>query len=290
MNARKRIMTHWTAAIIAIAAAASSTFANELFSDGFSDPTLAQWNQLNGNIQTLTSDGAPPPCLLVDDYGSGGAYATTKQALHYVGQYLEISADMKADAFVQNQRYTNLALARLDMPGVGAAYIAQMSVSEDGRLDIQLLWDNAGTETTETAHVPLANPAGWHNGRMTIRRDGHVEFYLDGALKYTSLHAVTPLYDGQVGVEVGCRRSLYDNVRVIDDIGWKNVTPNPAGPSVRNAGTMVYDAARRETLLIMGYNESVTYGDMWYWKKRRLDRASGIRSEACASQRSRGGV
>jgi hypothetical protein len=258
--------------IVAAALGTPLVSAGTLFFDDFSDPTLAKWNLWSIDdsyiIQTI-EDGSTPPCLLVDDQLSNGAYATTKQAFHYVGQYLEISADMKADAVWPDQRYTDLALARQDHPGMGALHVAAMSVNENaGQLDVQLLWDDNGMETAETAHIPIADATGWHNGKMTILPGGHVEFWLGTTLKYTSVHAITPLYDGQVGVEVGCRRSLYDNVRVRDAFDWTNVTPSPAGPSPLSPCGMAYDSGRHEVVMFGGYCDSVFFDQTWIWANR----------------------
>jgi hypothetical protein len=58
----------------------------------------------------------------------------------------------------------------------------------------------------------------------------------------------------------------FDNVLVIDGVDWRNVTPNPPGPSPRHPGAMAYDPARDRTVLFTGYwGHLPWYNDTWEW-------------------------
>jgi hypothetical protein len=199
-----------------------------LFYDGF-DGDLSQWECWSGggsyNCEITSADGLPPPCLLIDDYAAYGAAVFSKQTFHYVGVDLELSVDQKNDA-PWSQRYTSMDLTK-ERSTSGHSSIVQLSVnSVEPALQCSIRYDDNGTERTESVLIALsAGGEGWHNGKIRIRRDGIVEFYLDGDLLHTSTNPVTPFYDGQVEFRLGVRKSLYDNALVvlIDDCNANGV-------------------------------------------------------------------
>ena len=191
------------------------------FSDDFSGD-LSQWNiwyRSGYRAETIATDGNPAPCLLLEDYLNYGTYAASKQTFDYSGIDIEFSADMKVgDAAFADQRAANLMLVKGEAHSPSIASIGFSSNTHSPSPN--LLWcyvtyEEAGEEMSEASgYISIANGGGWHNGRIRVRSDGIVEFYFDEQLVYTSTHTITPAYDGLATVEVGGRRSLYDNVVV----------------------------------------------------------------------------
>lgn len=203
---------------------ASAVFAIEPeFLEDFSGD-LSAWNLWHAstsyNIEIIETDGNPPPSLLLDDMLNNGCYAVSKRTFSYVGRSIEFSTDMKhGDAVFADQRYACLSLSKhnvhTEYGQFGGLSIRASSHPTPNVVYCNLLYEDNGTEIWEgSGALPIPNGDGWHNAKIKIRGDRKVEFYLDGQLLYTSTHEITSKYDGQAAVEIGVRRSLYDNVTV----------------------------------------------------------------------------
>ncbi|MEE9297127.1 MAG: hypothetical protein V3W34_19475 [Phycisphaerae bacterium] len=219
---------HVLAVLLPIALGSTCVLGETVFYDGF-DRDLSQWNiwfQNNYTAVITGSDGSPPPSLFLDDFGGFGTYATSKQTFNYVGRTVVISADMRhdhGDPLPDDQQYATLYLAKQNTHVAGGNivrfYVRGSTHPNPNTVSCSVLYDDGGGETWE--HSPLlAIPSGdgWHNAKMVIRSDGIVDFYVDHQWVYTSTHAIIPAYDGQAAVEVGERKSLYDNVTIVEPL------------------------------------------------------------------------
>lgn len=193
-----------------------------LFFEDFSGD-LSAWNfwwQGSYTAEIIFDDGNPPPCLLLDDYLNYGTYGVSNQTFSYVNNTIEFSTDMKqGNASYSDQRRSFFALSKQNVHDESFCRIivfASTNPNNPNTIVCQLLYDDNGTEVwEESGYLPIPDGDGWHNGKIKIRSDRIVEFYLDESLVYTSTNEITTAYNGQAAVEIGGRKSLYDNVQVI---------------------------------------------------------------------------
>jgi len=202
-------------------AAPTGTIFQEDFSGDLSKWNIWHHSSTSYYIGIINTDGNPPPCLLLDDRLNYGTYAVSKQTFNYVGKSMEFSADIKqGNAAFTDQRTAHLHLCKQNVYIPGQDYFARIGITgsshpNPNKVYCRLLYEDNGTEIWEQSdYLPISNGDGWHNARISLRSNGIVDFYLDQTLVYTSTQAITSAYDGQAAVEIGRRKSLYDNVLV----------------------------------------------------------------------------
>ena len=198
------------------------------FEEDFS-ADLAAWTVVSEgdntyNAQIVATDGNPPPSLLLDDLGSYHVFANSDQTFSHVGRCLEISVDFKHGSAASSlQRHASFRLTGPDGYQDHDFFIAQMVIhagtnpAAPNTVRCELRYDDGGVDAWESSGNLVINSGdGWHTGRIAIEPDGIVLFYLDGAEVYTSAHQVISRFDGHEVVQIGSRKSSYDNVVVKD--------------------------------------------------------------------------
>jgi hypothetical protein len=214
--------------------------AGVLFSDDFSNG-LSQWNTYSGDsgysIGTTSSDGLPPPCALIDDYASNGANIRSKATFSYVGKNLEFIADLKQGNGGWAQSHAVMQVSKPSDTWYGLALMVIAGSNNDtwshtAHILVDYLDENQQSQF-EDVLLPLPSGMtgdGWHTGKIEIRADGKVDFYLkdnltDYQLLYSSTHLINPTFDGSASFQLGSRRSYYDNALVQE-------VPEPASLSL----------------------------------------------------------
>ncbi len=258
-----------------------------LFDDFSGD--LSQWNNWNGGgIHTIAitgSDGVPPPALLIDDHLNWGAAVFSKQTFTY-SDGLVISADQKSDAAWLSQRYTVTGLWRGGPATSVTRGLAALSINDNGdTIDCSLVYDDCGTEEVEFYRHDYPNTGQWLHGRIDIRPNGFVEFYVgpdsvtdpdlsELQLIYTSVHPVTMAYDGVATVKFGNRRNLFDNVCVgLPTAPPDNLAPLFAASSWQLDGTLPTPIASHgvavingQIIVFSGYDGSTVVSDVYLYQ------------------------
>jgi hypothetical protein len=199
-----------------------------LFEDGFSE-CLENWTVVSEGDNTYTAeciptDGNPPPSVLLDDLGSYHVFANSNQMFSHVDRCLEISVDLKhGNAASGLQRHAGFRLTGPDGYLDHDYYVVGMSVSAStnpshpNAVNCRLRYDDNGEDAWETSgYLTIPSGDGWHAGTIAIQPDGFVFFYLDGVFVYESQHPIISRFDGSEVVQIGSRRSFYDNVLVED--------------------------------------------------------------------------
>ena len=233
-----------------------------IFQEDFSGD-LSQWNIWHYStpyyIGIIDTDGNPSPCLLLDDKLNYGTYAVSRQTFSYVGTSIEFSADIKQGyAAFSDQRTAFLHLCKQNVYIPGQDYFVRIGISgssspNPNKVYCRLLYEDSGIEIWESSEFSISNGDGWHNAKIGVRDSGIVDFYLDNVLVYTSIHPVTPAYDGQASVMIGRRKSLYDNVAV--SIVSTHVTPSPS-EQIADILDFVNESVEDETLVGNGPGNS----------------------------------
>lgn len=205
---------------------------------------LSQWDihkRSGHTVQINSSGGNPGAYLYTNDYLNHGAYISYKQAFDYTGLRMEFSADMQAaSAAFADQRTAGMQLVKYVAGGQAGlpnfAYIGLTGSNYSGGQPRNTCYGgflhlNGGSETWETFNsVPLpvtGNGNAWNNGKIVLRADGFVEFYMNNVLVYSSTNTITQAYSGVGTLQVGGRKSNYDNPMVVlgDPV---NQVPEPA--------------------------------------------------------------
>jgi len=213
--------------------------AEVLFQEDFSSGTYEQWNTKHFNGYTLmisSSDGNPVPSILLHQ-----AYLVSKQTFSYADKAVDFAADLKQGAAsTASQRNASLCLSKANVYGGYFAYLklyGSTHSSYPNSLVCSVNYLDNGVEKSEfTANLPIPNGDGWHRAVIRIKADGFCEFYLDQQLMYTSVHTITPAYDGKAAVMVGDYRSFYDNILVEESPANQPVAPLTFDPP---AGTFL---------------------------------------------------
>ena len=101
------------------------------FKEDFSEPSVSdplqwnlRWNLSSPDIETIDSDGTPPPCLFLDD----NDYAVSKETFSYVDKSIEFSANIRqGNADSADQRFACLHVSESNEPGDD--YFARIKVT-----------------------------------------------------------------------------------------------------------------------------------------------------------------
>lgn len=212
--------------VCVLAFVASLGNAETLFEDDFSGD-LSQWN-IEGSASIISTDGNPAPCARTVPI----SYLVSKQTFTYAGRSLTLSADMRdtdsgygrsTDLELSNSLNTNRSIAFMAVDGDDSLHphtVLCGITDADGKMKY--------SEYISLASIPeLADPDGnhWHNGKISFRPSGLVDFYLDGSYLWTSTNTVANF--GASSVRVGGWTMLYDNILV---------TPEPAALSLLAVG------------------------------------------------------
>mgnify|MGYP002638719250 CR=1 FL=1 len=197
-----------------------------LFYEGF-DSDLSQWNIWHSstpyNIEIVEHDGNPAPCILMDDMLNYGTYATSIETFSYLGNTLEVSTDLRhGDAASSDQRTAGLKISNQnthssDYDIAAIAFAGSTHPSVANMVTCWLNYDSSGIEYMENTGwfaLPEFNGDGWHEAKIRINADRMLDFSLDGEIVYSSIHPLTSNYDGEIAIEIGGRKGLYDNVLV----------------------------------------------------------------------------
>ena len=212
-----------------------------LFYDDFSGD-LSAWNVYSTDssydISITNTDGMPAPALLTNDYATYGCWAITKQLYEYSGNTISFSTDLRhTSSGNSDQAYSRFHLTQTEVEPGGVCsmmLIGATNPNNPNTVQCRLIYNDGEDKTEESGNLPITDGDSWHNCKIRIMDTGVVEFYLDNNLVYTSSNSITDSYT-DLGVAIGCRRSNYDNCKIVlesdnsssDFLQWTQYSSNP---------------------------------------------------------------
>lgn len=243
LNRHITIATLLIACLAGLAQAASVLYFED-FEDGSYSDSMNRWNASTSWTASVKTGGVPSSgkYLYTDDRLNYGLYFSSKQGFEYVGKHIEYSAHMQAgSAGFPDQRYAHLYIANavgrtksrmvyLRIYGSNHGSSPSGATPRPNQVYCRLLYeDGSGDHQWEESFTgyTVANGNAWNHGRIVVRPDRIVEFYVNDDLVYTSTQQLTDDYDGVAPIMVGGRKSNYDNV-MVQEFDVQPEIPEPA--------------------------------------------------------------